>query len=84
LGTVLEETPGVRRFQAIKTKPETLSVRLEVMLGADDKRVWEAVDRRLREYLFNQGLPSVDVETNPRAPGPNPVSGKYRQVWAEV
>ena len=84
LGTVIEETPGVRRFQAIKTKPKTLSVRLETVPGADDKEVWEAVDRRLGEYLSGRGLPSVAVERDSQAPKPNPVSGKYRQVWAEA
>jgi phenylacetate-coenzyme A ligase PaaK-like adenylate-forming protein len=84
LGTVIEETPGVRRFQAIKTKPKTLSVRLETLPGADDKEIWEAVDRRLGEYLSGRGLPSVAVERNPESPKPNPVSGKFRQVWAEV
>ena len=29
LGTVIEETPDVRRFQAIKTAPKLLEVRLE-------------------------------------------------------
>ena len=35
LRTVIEETPGVRRFQAIKTVPKLLSIRLEAEPGAD-------------------------------------------------
>jgi phenylacetate-coenzyme A ligase PaaK-like adenylate-forming protein len=84
LGTVIEETPGVRRFQAIKTSPKKLSVRLEAEPGADTGRVWEAVEIRLRKYLAEQRLLSVGVERDPEPPRPNPRSGKFRQVWAEA
>lgn len=84
LATVIEETPGVRRFQAIKTAPQTLSVRLEAEPPADDRRVWEAVESRLRSYLAELALASVGVERDPEPPRPNPVSGKFRQVWAEA
>jgi len=84
LGTVIEETPGVRRFQAIKTTPKTLSVRLEVEPGADNRLLWEAVARRLRAYLTDQGLPSVGVERSREPPRPDARSGKFRQVWARV
>jgi phenylacetate-CoA ligase len=84
LGTVIEETPGVRRFQAIKTAPKLLSIRLEAEPGTDLLSVWERVDMRLRDYLSAQGLSVVNVERSPEPPQPNPVSGKSRQVWAEV
>jgi phenylacetate-coenzyme A ligase PaaK-like adenylate-forming protein len=84
LGTVIEATPGARRFQAIKTAPETLKIRLEAEPGANDGRVWEAVESRLRGYLADQGLPSVGVERDPEPPRPDPRSGKLRQVWAEA
>lgn len=84
LGTVIEETPGVRRFQAIKTAPKLLSIRLEAEPGTDLLSVWERVDMRLRDYLSAQGLSVVNVERSPEPPQPNPVSGKFRQVWAEV
>jgi phenylacetate-CoA ligase len=38
LGTVIEETPDVRRFQAIKTAPKLIEVRLETTLGADPEK----------------------------------------------
>ena len=55
LGTVIEETPNVRRFQAIKTAPKLIEVRLQTSLGADPEKVWNAIDRRLRECLSAQG-----------------------------
>jgi phenylacetate-coenzyme A ligase PaaK-like adenylate-forming protein len=84
LGTVIEETSGVRRFQAIKTAPKALSVRLEVEPGANPQRVWEALTSRLEEYFSAQGLSTVEVERSAESPRPNPRSGKFRQVWTEV
>ena len=81
MGTVIEETPDVRRFQAIKT---AIEVRLETSLGADPEKVWNAIDRRLREYLSAEGAASVAVKRSPEAPRADPKSGKYRQVWAEL
>ena len=83
LGTVIEETSDVRRFQAIKTAPKLIEVRLETSFGADREKVWNAIDRRLQEYLL-AGAASVAVVRSPEAPRPDPKSGKYRQVWAEL
>ncbi len=87
MGTVLEETPGVRRAQAIQTGRNTLTVRLEGAEGAGTPaptEVWENVERRLRTYLTAQGLPLVTIVRAPEAPQQDPVSGKFRQVWSEV
>lgn len=51
LGTVIEEMPGARRFQVIKTTPETLAIRLEAEPGADNRTVWKTVEGRLQTYL---------------------------------
>jgi phenylacetate-CoA ligase len=84
LSTVVEETPRVRRFQTIKNGLRNLRVRLEAKPGADDRKVWAAVEARLRKYLAEQGSPTVDVERNPQPPGPDPKSGKVRQVWSAL
>jgi phenylacetate-coenzyme A ligase PaaK-like adenylate-forming protein len=84
LGTVIEETPGVRRFQAVKTAPRVLSIRLDAEPGSNPQRVWAAVASRLKEYLSARGLSEVSVERSPEQPQPNLVSGKFRQVWAEA
>jgi len=81
--TAVEVVPGVHRFQIIHTAPETLTIRLEASPGADAAQVWEAVAIRLREYLSAQGLPSVTVEKAAEPPQAHPVSGKFRQAWAE-
>jgi hypothetical protein len=93
VGTVIEETPGVRRAQVIQTGRSTLTVRLEVgdsaaataqSEPAARAEVWDRMERRLREYLAAQGLPSVTIERALEPPQQDPISGKYREVWSEV
>jgi len=84
LATIIEETPGVRRFQVIQTAPATLRIRLEVLPGADGPQVWEILADRLRDYLSSQGLPSVQIQKAPQPPQRDPVSGKFRQIWANL
>lgn len=83
VATALEEATGVRRFQVIQSGPAVLRVRLEARSGNDDGAVWEAVVRVLCEYLSRQGLPSIRIGRDPERPHRDPVTGKFRQVWAE-
>jgi phenylacetate-coenzyme A ligase PaaK-like adenylate-forming protein len=82
LATVIEETPGVHRFQVIQTAPASLSVRLEVTPGADEALVWVKGAGRLRDYLATQRLPFVRVQRAAEPPRRDVVSGKFRQVWS--
>ena len=82
LATVVEETPGVHRFQAIGAGPETLAVRLEAQEGADPDEVWKAVEERLTDFLAAHGAARVTVERAHEAPAVDPRSGKFRQVWS--
>ena len=84
LAAVVEEEPGVQRYQILQTAPATLSIRIEATPGANSLQVKEAVARGLREYLIGQGLPSIEIEQSPEPPRRDPVSGKYRQVWANL
>lgn len=81
LGTVIEETAGVRRFQAIRTGPGALSVRLELRPGADLAEVRGAVAARLATFFAAQGCGSIDVQFAQEQPRPDR-SGKFRQVWS--
>lgn len=82
LGAVIEETPGVHRFQAIQTGPARLTVRLEMWPEAEPAEVWKAVDRRLGEFLAAQGAETVSVEHARQVPAADARSGKFRQVWS--
>ncbi|BBX69782.1 phenylacetate--CoA ligase family protein [Mycolicibacterium psychrotolerans] len=82
LGTVVEETAGVRRFQVIRTQPQTVTVRLECEPDADPVGVRRAVDARLREFFRSQGVAPVDVRHAAEPPSVDAKSGKFRQVWS--
>jgi hypothetical protein len=80
---VIEETPGVYRFQAVQTGPTTLSIRLEEQLGSNREQVWNAVATRLRAYLQAQGLPNVAIELANERPTRGK-SGKFRHIFADA
>lgn len=82
LATVIEEVPGVTRYQIIQTAPTELSLRIEA--PDENLQVGDIVTHRLREYLGTIGLPSIQIEESPEPPTRDPVSGKYRQVWADM
>ena len=82
LVTVIEETPGVHRCQAIRTGPRALTVRLEMSSDADPAQVWRAVDERLHAFFAAQGTAPVVVEHAAEPPALDPTSGKFRQVWS--
>ena len=81
LGTVIEETAGVRRFQAIRTGPRSLTVRLELWPGAATAAVRTAVGERLGAFFAAQGAAGVDVRFSDEPPRPDR-SGKFREVWS--
>ncbi|MGY3564753.1 phenylacetate--CoA ligase family protein [Sinomonas sp. RB5] len=80
LGTVVEETPGVHRFQVLQTGPAALAVRVEALPGHEARAVEAAVLRRLRAHLDGQGLPGVTLAVDPEPILVNPRGGKLRHV----
>jgi phenylacetate-coenzyme A ligase PaaK-like adenylate-forming protein len=84
LETVVEETPGLRRFQLIQTGPRALSLRLETEPHADAAMVWSAAEAQLRQYLAERGLVDIAIEHSSEAPRPNARGGKLRHVWSEL
>ncbi|MDP9884838.1 phenylacetate-coenzyme A ligase PaaK-like adenylate-forming protein [Sinomonas atrocyanea] len=80
LGTVVEETPGVHRFQVLQTGPATLAVRVEVLPGQERHTVEAEALARLRAYLAEQGLPDVGLGLDPEPIRVNPRGGKLRHV----
>lgn len=84
LWSVIKETSGVQRFQAIQTAPDRLKIRLETKPSAEARLIWDMLRQRVYEYLARQGLGHVRVEYTPEPPVRDPISGKFRHVWAEV
>lgn len=83
LWSVLKETPGVLRFQAIQNAPDGIKIRLEAKQAGDDAPIWERVYANARAYFASQGLGNVEIVRAPEAPMRDPKSGKFRNVWKE-
>lgn len=84
LWSVLKETPGVLKFQAIQTSPEELKIRLEPKHPDSCEEVWKRVYVNARDYLSKQGLDNVRIARAEEPPMRDPRSGKFRNVWAET
>ena len=82
VATVVEETPGVRRYQVLQTAPSTLTVRLETDPGGrtDRTEVWLRVRARLAALLQAQHAAGVALQLAREGPQANPRSGKLRHV----
>ncbi len=84
LASVVEEVPGVRRFQAIRTGPSALTLRLESLPGFDREQVRRTVDDSLHGFFLANGIGAVAIQHAADPPAENPRSGKFRQVWSET
>jgi phenylacetate-CoA ligase len=83
LWSVLKETPGVLKFQAIQTAPDELKIRLEAKNTEECDEVWMRVYSNARDYLTQQGLDNVKITRASEPPMRDPKSGKFRNVWAQ-
>ena len=83
LWSVIKETPGVLRFQAIQTAPDQLKIRLEAKHPEEDTETWQQVLIRADEYFVQQGLGNVAITRASEPPMRDPKSGKFRNVWME-
>ncbi len=84
LWSVIKDTPGAYRFQAIQSSPMCLRVRLQAKTSGDEPQVWIQLRQRVRDFLAAHGVVNVEVVLAPEPPAPNPVSGKFRHVWSEA
>lgn len=84
LGSALEKTPGVHRFQIVQTTPTTLCVRLEAAEGHEKLDVWTAVCAQLRTLLDNQDLSNVTIDLANEPPQRNERGGKLNHVISLV
>jgi phenylacetate-coenzyme A ligase PaaK-like adenylate-forming protein len=80
LGSVIEESPGVHRFQAIGTGPRELTIRLDVDNEATRNEVEREVERRVRDFLRSHRVTEVTITCAAETPRQEPRSGKLRQI----
>jgi phenylacetate-coenzyme A ligase PaaK-like adenylate-forming protein len=82
IGSVADDTLGVRRSQLVQSSSTALRIRLDVEPGASLDQAWEGVRSKVAAYLAAQNLGNVEVIWDRERPQQNPSSGKYRQVIA--
>lgn len=80
LATIVEEAPGVSRFQILQTGDKSIEFRLEVKREADPEQVWYNLAKAVRVYLGGQGVGDVELRRSSKPPKPSPVSGKFQQI----
>ena len=84
LSSVVEEVPGVRRTQIIRTAPTTLQVRFDVTPDATEEEVWKHIERELQSLLRTHEISRITVEAASKPPQREKRSGKFRHVWSEL
>lgn len=78
---ILEEVPGMIRFQLVQRAAD----RLELRLIADDKKAaFEAARSALLEYFAGKGVTAVDIAMSDDPPMADKVSGKFKHVCKEL
>jgi len=85
LATVVEETPGVHRFQVVQTAPTTLAVRLRAGPGYRPDAVWDVVRAERIERQRALGLHAHLLPVPGRSPGVpawNDVAAERRTLYA--
>ena len=80
VATVVQETPGVRRYQVLQTAADVLTEGLDHDLGTDRAEVWERVRARLTDLLRARGAGDVELRLATEPPTANPRSRKPRHV----
>jgi len=80
LGSVVEECPGVHRFQAVETGPRDLTIRLDVDDEAARPAVEREVQRRVGDFLRKHRVSDVAITCAAEKPRQEPRSGKLRQI----
>ncbi|MFC3477077.1 phenylacetate--CoA ligase family protein [Halobacterium litoreum] len=84
LSTVVEEVPGVRRAQIVRTAADALRVHIETAGDRTGDDVWTQVESDLQSFLAARGVTDVRVERAATPPQRDERSGKFRHVRSEI
>lgn len=78
---ILEEVPGMSRFQLIQRASDLLELRLI----ADDKNVsFIHAEKVLTEYLAEKGAAGIKIVMSENPPMPDKVSGKFKHIYKDM
>ena len=84
LATVVEEAPGILRYELVRTGPDVLRLRVEEAPGRDRGVVCGDALRRLRAYLSAQGIDPSCIALSDERPEGAAAGGKPRPFRSET
>ena len=74
---ILEEVPGMSRFQLVQKAPD----KVELRLIADDKKIsFEYAKKALSDYFAEKGVKNMQIIMSDDEPRADKVSGKFKHV----
>ena len=77
---ILEEVPGMSRFQLVQRAAD----KLELRLIADDKNIsFEYAKKSLTDYFAEKGANSIEIVMSEDLPMPDKVSGKFKHIYKD-
>lgn len=77
---ILEEVPGIGRFQLIQKAPD----KVELRLIAEDKRSsFEYASSALKDYFREKGTGEILITMSEESPASNKVSGKFKHIYKD-
>lgn len=78
---ILEEVPGMSRFQLIQRASDLLELRLV----ADEKNVsFIHAEKALTDYLAEKGATGINIVMSEEPPMPDKVSGKFKHIYKDM
>jgi len=78
---ILEEVPGMSRFQLIQRASDLLELRLV----ADEKNVsFIHAEKALTDYLAEKGATGINIVMSEDPPMPDKVSGKFKHIYKDM
>jgi phenylacetate-CoA ligase len=83
--SVLDNVPGLRRFQIIQTGPSTLTLRCDMETDRDSNRdenalCKTAIEAALVDFLASQNVLQISIDFAAEGPSTDPKSGKFHQT----
>ncbi|MBP7732935.1 MAG: phenylacetate--CoA ligase family protein [Caldisericia bacterium] len=77
--TLVDSIPGIKQFQIAQTTGESLSIRLNLIEGADSERVWQSLYSQISKLLSERELNHISIVRSNEPPLLSP-SGKLRTI----
>jgi len=78
---ILEEVPGIRRFQLV----QRASDKVELKLIADDKKTsFKFAKKALSDFITEKGVKSIHIIMSDEDPVADKVSGKYKHIYKDL